>query len=166
MLVVDWGSVPAWLAIVCSGGGAAAVATARSARRTHGAAVYVTSAGYRVSDPPDPDDFTGYKLVNSGTLPVHDVGISVWEFGRRRWLWRFRNGARWMTGERLQGRVYPSVEPGDEKTANDMPAPHRVVKRPRGAVAPLLLLTFRDGVGRRWVKWPDGRLNRVHFARR
>lgn len=152
--------VPAWLAL--AGGFVALLSyrtTRRDLRRAPAASVYVVVTHFRASAPAKPDDQTTYKVVNGGALPIYDVGVSVWEFGRRRRSWRFRKVGQWMTGTRLEGRVHIAIEPGGEVTGEDMSAPSLVGWKV--IEAPPVLLIFRDGNGRRWVRWPDGRLNRA-----
>ncbi len=167
-MATDWGSVPAWVGLAFGSTALAAYVSARrDARRAPGAAVYLVHQGFKVSSPPSDDDFTAYKVVNTGSLPVYDVGVSVWEYGRRRWFWRIRRFTRWMTSDQITGRVHVAIEPGGQGEGGDMPAPrHRSeAKRVGDSTAPPVLVVFRDGNGRQWVRWPDGRLNRVHFIR-
>jgi hypothetical protein len=92
-------------------------------------------------------------------LPTYDVVLSLWEFGKRRRLWRFHGRANWLTSERLTTRIYPAIPPRESVGKVDLPAPGT---EPRDvSKAPPAVVTFRDGNGRNWVRWPDGRLNRI-----
>jgi hypothetical protein len=161
----DWGNVPAWIALVGGLSALVSYATARvDARRVVASGLYVVPTRYKYGDPPSDENRSDHKIANAGSLPVYDVGVSVWEFGRRRWFWRFRLATDWMSGKRLEGRVFPAIEPGGTVDVEDMTPPQRPTE-PTDSRRPPILLIFRDGNGRKWVRWPDGRLNRARVVR-
>lgn len=164
--MTDWGSVPAWLGLA---GAAVAVlaylAGRRDAARTHAAAVYAVITGSRqmpdASVTEDNRRFTKVVVHNDGDLPALDVSPSVWEWGRRRWTWRFRRHTDWWTGKRVQGIVYATIAPHSTGAEHEFLG---IGLPPRGqpdTVRPPVVLVFLDGNGRRWVRWPDGRLHRI-----
>lgn len=161
----DWGTVPSWLALA---GGSTALLTYLSARRdtrrAAAAGVYIVVSKFRFSVPPAEGDFTEYKLVNGGLLPIYDASVSVWEFGTERRTWRFRRECDWMTGARIGGRVHTAIEPGGSATGEDMPAPE-YPETHSTPISPPILLIYRDGNGRQWVRWPTGKLSRVWIRR-
>jgi hypothetical protein len=63
-----------------------------------------------------------------------------------------------MTGRRIVGRVINTLMPDSSTDELDLPAPERPgpVEEP-----PPIMLMFRDGSGREWVRWPDGNLTRI-----
>lgn len=166
MAATDWGTVPAWLALA---GGAAALVSYRTSRRdlkrAPAAGVYVVVTSFHVSAPHEREDHTAYKVSNTGTLPIYDVCVSVWEFGKRRRTWRFRKANDWMIGARIEGRTHICIEPGSEAAGDDMSPPKLHAGVLKKFEAPPVMVVFRDGNGRRWVRWPDGRLNRVWLLR-
>jgi hypothetical protein len=108
--------------------------------------------------PPDVA-FTKYQIVNDGALPASSVGVSAWTWGRRRITWRFRRRDSWMTGSRLEGgAVFPTIVPRSRTEVHDLPGLWEW--GPPGDPPPIML-TFRDGLGRRWIRWPDGKLTRL-----
>lgn len=156
---IDFGNVPAWLALV---GGATGLWTYLSGRHTakmsHAARVYAV-----ITDPASGELVEAslppavVKLRNSGELPIYDARVSLWTPGGRRAHWRFCRH-RWWTGTLVKSCHYRAIEPGQEVTNSDV----LVVNGQLGASppsSPALFVTFRDGNGRRWVRWPDGRLN-------
>ena len=108
--------------------------------------------------PPDKPLFTRYQIFNKGVLPALAVRVAAWDWGRRRVTWRLRRYENWMTGRRIVGRVINTLEPDSCTDVDDFPAPVR-----RGPVEelPPIMLIFRDGSGREWVRWPDGKITRL-----
>jgi hypothetical protein len=175
--VIDWGSVPAWLAL---GGVVVAVAVFVAGRadatRKHAASVYVVITSFKagtgdryLADAPGaeaPPPFTKVVIQNDGDLPVVDANVSVWEWGHRRWDWWDRGMTDWWTGQRVRGVDYATIAPHSEATEHEFPAVGLpATRRPGDTARPPVILIFRDGNGRRWVRWPDGRLSRVWFIR-
>lgn len=158
--MADWGSIPAWIALGGGGGTVFSNLARRDAQRAPANAVFAIPTDWSIASAPG-SGHVRIKLVNGGAAPIKDANVSVWDFGRRRMTWRFRKVTGWMTGSRLECRVYATVEPGaviDDPSEYD--APPFPKKRPESIVPPILL-TFRDGNGRQWVRWPNGRLNRI-----
>lgn len=153
---MDWVQ---WLAL--TGGLAAAVSFVASRREmtsTEAASVYVDVTGFQPAPAPGKPLLTRYKIVNNGRLPIFAVGISAWGWGRRRFLWRARRRQNWMTGKRIVGHVYPSIRPSSVTEEEQLPG---VEEEGPPDERPPVMLTFRDGFGRSWVRWPDGKLTRL-----
>lgn len=144
---------------------AAFVAGRRDLARSDASRVYVIVTAFRYGEPSvDSPLFTNVRIVNDGPLPIFSVGLSTWDWGHRRTTWRLRRHRRWMTGRRLTGQLYPTVLPEsqtDEATFDGVPGyPNE------SGQSPYVLLVFRDGLGREWVRWHDGRLSRLYPYRR
>jgi hypothetical protein len=155
---IDWVQ---WLALA---GGLSAVAAfmanRRDAARSDAAGVYVQVTLFQGAPAPGGSaTFTRYKIVNNGQLPASSVGIQALDWGRRRLLWRLRRRKNWWTGDWLAGgAVYPIISPNSETDENELAGPAKW--GPTGETHPLML-KFRDGQGREWVRWPDGKLTRL-----
>jgi hypothetical protein len=149
-----------WLAL--AGGLAAAVAFVAGRRdiaRSAAAGVYVEVTLFQLgATPSDTPLFTRYKIVNDGRLPALAVSVSAWGWGRRRFWWGIRRQRNWMTGHRIIGHVYHSVIPNSSTEEDDLPG---LLDEGPPAERPPVMLVFRDGFGRRWVRWPDGKLTRL-----
>ena len=158
---MDWdlGSIPEWFAL--AGGLAAAgafILGRRDLRQADAASLYLMVTAYRSGTPSETPNFTKFKITNDSERPAYRVGIAAWSFGVRRWTWRLRRHDHWMTGHRIAGRVYPTVEPRSS-VANELPG---VDEWGPGGESPPVMLVFRDANGRGWVRWPDGRLTRLY----
>jgi hypothetical protein len=154
---MDWVQ---WLGL---GGALAAVATfwsnRRDAARSDAASVYVQVTLFQSA--PAPEDswvFTRFQIVNDSRFPASSVGVDAWDWGRRRFMWRFLLHRGWWTGHRITGAVYPTITPSHATAEHDFPGPEK--SGPAGEVPPIML-RFRDGHGREWVRWPDGKLTRL-----
>lgn len=158
---MDWVQ---WIAL--SGGLVAAasfVRDRREAQRVDAASVYVVVTTYNTGTPGGTYPiFTKYVIHNTGALPALTVGVSGWPAtARRRLTWRLRPIGQWMTGTRAPGGVFPTITPGGVTAEHEVrPLSSSTI----GGEAPPIMLTFRDGRGRSWVRWPDGRLNRLTFS--
>jgi hypothetical protein len=150
-----------WLGL---GGAAAAVATfvwsRVDASRAEASAVYVMVTLFQHGPvPPDTAMFTRYEIINDGSQPALSVGVDAWDWGRRRITWRFRRHKHWMTSDWVAtGGVYPTITPKTRIEADDLPGLDDW--GPAGERPPIML-RFRDGQGRQWVRWPDGKLTRL-----
>jgi hypothetical protein len=158
---MDW---VGWLALV---GGFVALVTfsmgRRDLARADAACVYVLVTKFRAGTPTEKHPiFTTYQIFNPSRLPLLGVSPSAWTWGRRRVTWRFRRYERWMTGQRLVGRAYATIAPNGSTHEHDLPGLETVGGA--GATPPVMLI-FRDGHGRRWVRWPDGKLCRLYPSR-
>jgi hypothetical protein len=169
--MTDWGSVPQWLAL---GGVLLAVASYIAGRwdvvRDNAAKVYVIITAFQIGTgrADGPGAWTKARIHNGSALPIYDAALSAWEWGARRSTWRLRKHSAWMTGEQVTGCVFPTISPGgdsDEEELFGLHHPSREDPKPE-SIRPPLMLVFRDGNGRRWVRWPDGRLNRVWRVQR
>jgi len=167
----DWATVvPAWLAL----GGAFAALLAylggrTDARRRHAAAVFVVVTSFRDGTKPhDPLGYTRYCIHNNGDLPLTDVRVSMWKGDRRKQLWRFQTPDGWLFGGRVKEKVFPTIFPPNEADAeeHDFGMPPLGWESNSNGTNPPLTLVFCDGNGRRWVRWPDGRLSRLRWWRR
>jgi hypothetical protein len=138
---------------------AAFVAGRRDASRVEASTVYVMVTLWQPAPvPPDRPLITHYQIFNKGSRPALAVRVSAWDWGRRRLTWRFRPYEDWMTGRRMVGRVINTLTPDSSTDELDLPAPERA--GPVGEPPPIMLM-FRDGSGREWVRWPDGKLTRI-----
>jgi hypothetical protein len=129
------------------------------AARAEAAAVYVMVTRWQPAPaPPDRPLLTWYRIFNKGSRPALAVRVAAWDWGRRRLTWRFRRYGNWMTGPRIMGHVINVLTPDSSTCENTFPAPERPgpVEDP-----PPIMLMFRDGSGREWVRWPDGKLTRI-----
>jgi hypothetical protein len=159
---MDWVQ---WLALV--GGLVAAVVAAvafvlgrRDVARTLAASVYVIIPKFRYGRDPTVPAFTTYRVVNDGPAPALQVGVSAWEWGRRRSTWRFRRHEHWMMSRRIEpGAVFSTIEPASSTKEHDLQG---VTSYAWGGENPPVMLVFRDGQGRRWVRWPDGKLTKLY----
>lgn len=165
LAALGWSGVLQVLAVL---GGLVAVATfvvgRLDADRSQASGVYLVITSYRYGvrkASEGPPNHTLFKIHNESDLPVLDVGVGAWHFGRRRRLWRFHPPLRWMTNGRITGQVFPTILPRSTTGEMDIwpadPPPHT---ERHDTSRPPLVLTFRDGRGRRWVRWPDGKLSR------
>jgi hypothetical protein len=154
---VDWVQ---WLALA---GGLAAVLTYVSGRldtaRSEAGKLFVLVTDFDAGPPPALV-FTKYKVVNESDLPVSSVEVRAFGWGRRRVLWRFWFPDRWITGEgQVTGgyEVFNTIAPKTSTAEHQLPGL-------RGGLRfdnPPVVLIFRDGTGRRWVRWHDGKLSRA-----
>ena len=169
MLATDWGSVPSWLGLAGVVVAAAAFVSGRfDAMRRPASMVFPIVTSYKYGSR-DEDNHTTVRIENGSDMPAFECGISLYDWGRRRRAWRVRPHDNWMTGKRIVGRVYPTLlahsETGEDQLpglANPMEPDHTPTLR---YVSPNVLLVFRDGNGRRWVRWPDGKLSRLRPSR-
>jgi hypothetical protein len=163
----DWGSVPAWLTL-----GTILVALATFVMGRHDAArapaahVYAVVVNYRTGTSTDDDPpFTDVEVRNDGEFPIFEPSVQLWNWGKpRRFTWRLWRIEGWFTSERKQWVNWRYV-PSNSKTNV-----HRLCglddKPPgKGSLTPPVVLVFRDGNGRLWVRWPDGKLKRVSPSR-
>ena len=169
---VDLGDLPTWIGL---GGAVAALTTYASSRRdskrTPASSVFVTCPDGQENEP----DIRTITVHNASALPVTDVVISSWsstpkkegrpwdilrlDFGDdfskpHRFFWHFFRWWNWLWGWKLQHWYWYSVGPGECRQVG------LLVETTARRLAPQLMLTFRDGSGRAWVRWPDGRLSR------
>lgn len=121
--------------------------------------MFVMITKYLAGPGDDRRPLTEFEIVNNSRLPVFDVGVSAWQWGRRRLTWRIRRYDRWMTRDLLVSRVYPMIRPTSRTDADDLPG--LPTPGPPG-VPPPVMLVFTDGHGRRWVRWHDGRLTKLY----
>jgi len=154
---VDWVQ---WLAL---GGGLAAVGTfwanRRDASRSLAACIYyVVIVQQQAPPPPGEATITRYKVVNESNGLATSVAISAWGWGRRRVTWRLRRQVGWWTGDRIIANVLHTVTPGGCSEEGEFPGPP--MPGPPEERHPLIL-QFRDGLGREWVRWPHGKLTRM-----
>lgn len=166
----DWGSVPAWLGL----GGALIAAMSflagrRDAKRRPAALVFPITVNHRFGTSKPPDTFTNVQIENGSDMPIYDCILVLYQWGRRRRLWRFHTVQNWMTGERVVGRVYSIIRANSVSQVAELPGlglpPQGKGWRAQMDMAPTALLMFRDGNGRRWVRWPDGKLTRLRPSR-
>ena len=159
---LDWGSVPAWFTA-----GAAFVALLgylagrRDRSREQAEMVYVLPLHFRTSTA-ERRGHVEFVVVNDSTAPAYDVQAHLFASGRRRQLWwLMRSASKWWTGERRPGAPhFAIVAPGSRTEPDTLEVPWGSGEFERGSVLPNLGISYRDALGRRWVRWPDGRLSR------
>jgi hypothetical protein len=153
---MDWVQ---WLAL---SGGLEAVASFVTDRleraRSDAAAVYVIVTRYDRRNP----EGAKFRVYNDGPLPALSVGVMGWHAWhwevRRRGTWRLRGMGSWMTGQVATVTVFPTIGPRSSTEEADLPQLDLAFGT---GDPPPVMLVFRDGRGRRWVRWPDGRLSRT-----
>lgn len=162
-MALSWGDVPTWLALIGVVVGVLTYSSARrDASRSSATQVYVVVTSFCYgTDPENADHHLTACVRNDASTPVFDLGVSLWEWGDRRITWRTRRHSRWMTSERLTGRHYITLLPGTSTTEEEWPPVVNGSLRRDASLLPRFLLVFRDGNGRRWIRWPDGRLTRL-----
>lgn len=112
-------------------------------------------------------------LHNSSKLPILDVAVLSYQFGKRRWNWRSKPPEQWLgpwgkdrddpllSGAWLGSACAPTIPA--ETTAGPY-ALRAAFTRPAGYsdenLRPPIAVSFRDAAGRRWVRWHDGKLSR------
>jgi hypothetical protein len=157
ILAVEWGTVPEWLTLGTLLLALGAFVVERwDKTRTPACGVYA------VVDHPDADVGpaavpTKVQIWNNGDFPVFDVFVSVWDGGKRRMTWRFRRHEHWLTGTRRQLCMIRHVSPEASADADVM---WRLAAKPSddASIMPPIVIKFREGNGRCWVRWPDGQL--------
>ncbi len=154
---IDWGNVPAWIALL--GGGVALLSylTSRDdARRSAAIGVYFVM-DYNNSYGADK---LNLSIINSSTMPIHNVLLQSFDGPcKRRKFWRLSGFL--MTSTLLEIRHVFAIKPGDSVSQPGIRAVRPGRPAPEMPTAQLVL-TFRDGNGRNWVRWHDGRLNRIY----
>ncbi len=102
---------------------------------------------------------TQVTVVNSGRLLVRRVYVTAREPGRRRLTWRLRRYENWTSGHHIIcEEIKKPLEPG-ERVDLELPAPRSPAV---GGDEPPVILSFRDGRDRRWVRWPNSRVTRMY----
>jgi hypothetical protein len=151
---MDMGSLPEWLSLGAAVSAAlAGIIARRLSLRSAAACLYFT-----VALPTIDQRSTRIKLVNPGAWPIRRVCVTEWDVGRRYFTWRLRRYPRWMTGRCMTGRGYWTVEPGSSLEI-ELPI---VSGLGPGDEGPPVMVGFRDGQGRRRVRWSDGKLTRLY----
>lgn len=163
---VDWGSVPEWFAFAAA---LVALLTFLSSRRDRAreqaSAVYVETTRFRISVDRHRRGLieATATIRNTSRGQIVDVGLALYAPGRRtRWWWARGKRAHWWTGERLLGRVYPTIRAQSIGTPTDVRAEFDasdLTKTPNER--PAFVLEFTDANGRRWVRWPHGEISSV-----
>jgi hypothetical protein len=118
----------------------------------------------RIPDGPKAHDLV-YEIHNDGPLPILGVDVSGWSWGsRRRVTWRLRPIDQLMTGKSAPGGAFGNTDiaPWTRTSEQELPPQPRIVL---AGEPPPIMITFRDGRGRQWVRWPDGRLSRMSTSR-
>jgi hypothetical protein len=172
------GDLPTWIGL---GSAVAAlftyISSRRDSKRTPASSVFVTCSDGRGDDP----DIRTITVHNGSAFPITDVTISSWssapnqkgkwwwnllrmdvsdDFSKpHRFLWHILKWWNWIWGWKLQHWYWYSVGPGESRQVN------LLVETSAKRLAPQLMLMFRDGSGRAWVRWPNGRLSRKRALR-
>ena len=168
--MTDWGSVSSWIALA---GALAAVlaylSTRRDAVRATAARTYpvVVAHSYLDESLLHRDRRTRIEIHNDSDLPAFNLSVSVWHHGKPRLVtWRFRKHEDWWTAPRVGQQVATFVGPHNALDPIDLPAVASPGPKVEALVTPPVMLTLRDGTGRHWIRWPNGRLTRLRLSRR
>jgi hypothetical protein len=155
VLGLEGSNLVPWLGVL--GGIAALLAylTGRSdARRSMASRVFVvvTVAGLG-----RPDGVVTATIHNGSGAPLFEVWLTLHEYGKRRRGWRVRSANKAWTGAPVLGggRLFTTITAVEAESA-ELPAP--TTQWPSHNPTPQVVLTFRDANGRRWTRWPDGKL--------
>lgn len=153
---VDWGDVPTWLAAI---GTIVAVWFAViqyrrliSSRIEEQASRVVAYAASSSFDWQNPRQSTCNAVVLNGSdLPIYECSLRLLS-----WDWRERKA------EPLDGALYPVVLPGTtpEETLDDGLVPPPLSPTTKATISPPLEIEFTDSAGQRWIRRPDGGLER------
>ena len=163
----DWGDAGSWLALILALVVAVAFVAGRlDDRRALASHVYVVVSKSAASAD-SPGDVAGHISVrptNYGEAPIFGLAIALHSLGHRRRSWRFQQREQWWTGAPVPGgvRTYPMIEPDSSGQTVELPVPEGLPPRRD----PHVILTFRDSSGRRWVRWPNGKLQSASLTRR
>ena len=187
-MAIDLGNLPSWLALAAVATGVLTyVAKRREDARSLAAKVHVVCPLDIKSDvePLSPgeggadgdlkltDRVVG-RLINDSDAPIFDAEINVWGVGRRLWLWRARGRTGWMTGRATELTHVVTVVPPKQHVDFTSPIDlsydpslskeeiRRIFQESRRD--PPVTLIFRDGRGKRWVRWPKGQLSRLYLV--
>lgn len=159
---LDWGSVPAWIALLGAFVAAAAFVSGRlDAAKSQARSIYVMVMAALPSGTGSREaPHTVIELHNDSDFPIVDVGVTEWEWGKRLRRWRLRPQAKWWTTEVACGFMYSTVLPNSKIKEDDLMPVKGNPPPGSPSLNPPIMLTFRDASGRRWVRWPDGKLSR------
>jgi hypothetical protein len=167
----DWGSVPTWFGLVAAVvAGIAYVTGRRDSRRALASSVYVmvVSGTYQVDLKLWPPRVVAeFQLVNDSSGPIFDCHVMLSQYGaRRRHFWRLRLHEGRLTTPRIMTRSLTAVWPKGKSTRIDLGGP--ITQVPAADIREwwAITLAFRDANGRRWIRWPDGRLSPGRWSRR
>ena len=106
------------------------------------------------------------RAVNGSSAPVFHMTVEILE-----WDWkRPRSKKASSQGKAVTSRMFPTLMPGTESKEIDLDgmikiAPSTGDARSYQWVTPPVRFSFTDAGGRRWIRWPDGRLVRLHEKR-
>ena len=157
---MTWDAVASALALA---GGLAAVATFTATRRDRvrelAAKTYVIITKYRCGTE-DQNPITVVEIHNDSELPVYRLSLMAWDWGVPRITWRLRSIDHWMTSRRVDAHLLATIPPHSRSREHTLIGID-VWSSPGPAERPPVMLVFLDGHGRWWVRWPDGKLNRV-----
>jgi hypothetical protein len=161
----DWGDAGVWLALIIAVVVAVAFVAGRlDDRRALASRVYVVLS--HPSDKPAgaADRHVSVRPTNYGEAPVFGLAVALHAVGHRRRSWRFQHREHWWTGALLPEGVrnYPMIEPDSSGETVELPVPADVPP----TRDPPAIVTFRDSNGRRWVRWPNGKLQSASLSRR
>jgi hypothetical protein len=168
---IEWGTVPGWLGLLALVFTAATfVIGRRDAGRDLASKVSVIVLSMRWGGGPvtgGQGNHTTAQIRNDSDAPIFDCQIVLFDWGLRHSLWWERTVPEWWTTRRVDGRLIATVLPNSQ-SANDAAELDGLGLPPQKpeSILPPLVLIFRDGNGRHWVRWPDGKLSRLRRAPR
>jgi hypothetical protein len=167
----DWGDAGPWLVLILALVVAVAIVAGRLDDRSSLAShVYVVVSKSTASDdrPGEAAGHVSVRPANYGEAPIFGLAIALHSFGHRRRSWRFQQRDQWWTGAPVPGgvRTYPMIEPDSSGQTVELPVPEEPSEGLPPRRDPQVILTFRDSNGRRWVRWPNGKLQSASLTRR
>lgn len=88
-------------------------------------------------------------------MPISNATVTAFEWGkRRRSWWCYRKIEEYWTAPRIGFENLPFVNPGETKSPIEFDPPKSPAPRNVVSYVPQVILTFQDGNGRKWVRWP------------
>jgi hypothetical protein len=157
---IEWSELPSWIGVIAVVIGALTFAASRrDAHRALASKVFVFGP-YQGASHDDPG-WTNVEIHNNGDAPIFDCSVSLYDWGERRRTWRARKATDWWSANRIDGRHFSIITP-TSRSAEDHGLMGGLGNPPKRyeSLRPPVILIFRDGNGRRRVRWPDGRLTR------
>lgn len=111
------------------------------------------------------DEMTVVRIANASQLPVYGTRVMLFDWGSRKWLWKFKLTESVWTTDRVDGAMIQTIRPLSESDEVEL-KPVTFPSEEFLEYPPQVVIWFRDGFGRRWVRWPHGRLSRLRLSRR
>ena len=168
MSEIEWGTVPAWLSGV--GGSVALLMTILIVRRDHrlresaqAEEVYAAVVSHHWTSSSGRYTKLRLKAVNGSSAPVFRMTVEILD-----WDWKRPRSKKESKQRRaLISVLIPTLMPRRESKEIDLDGEIQLDRADSADDGHLLLtppvrFNFTDAAGRRWTRWPDGCLARVH----